>query len=283
MSSLPRPLFCGTELAARLERAESALIADGAGAAARRRPGSGVFAHPLAGGRACYGGAGSPLNKVAGLGFAGRLDEDELAKLERLYAERGEAVRVELASLGEPEIATQLTRRGYQLVGFEDVLGLPLPGARAGSPAAGIEIEECGADDFERWLDLVVDGFAHPDLQGVASDEEFPREVMASAIGDLAATQGFRRFLARRGGELAGGASCRFADGVAQLCGAATLPTHRRHGIQSSLLAHRLAAAAAAGCDLAVVTTQPGSKSQENVQRQGFSLLYTRAVLLREP
>jgi len=38
---------------------------------------------------------------------------------------------------------------------------------------------------------------------------------------------------------------------------------------------------ARSGCDVAVVTTQPGSKSQENLQRQGFELLYTRAVLVR--
>jgi hypothetical protein len=29
------------------------------------------------------------------------------------------------------------------------------------------------------------------------------------------------------------------------------------------------------------VTTEPGSKSQQNVQRQGFELLYSRAVLVR--
>ena len=40
--------------------------------------------------------------------------------------------------------------------------------------------------------------------------------------------------------------------------------------------------AAEAGCDIAVVTTLPGSKSHENVQRQGFELLYTRAVLVKE-
>lgn len=44
----------------------------------------------------------------------------------------------------------------------------------------------------------------------------------------------------------------------------------------------RLAEARDEGCDLAVVTTQPGSKSQENVQRLGFELLYTRAVLVRD-
>jgi len=48
-------------------------------------------------------------------------------------------------------------------------------------------------------------------------------------------------------------------------------------------IAARLEIARRAGCDVAVVTTQPGSKSQENVQRQGFELLYTRAVLVREP
>ena len=35
--------------------------------------------------------------------------------------------------------------------------------------------------------------------------------------------------------------------------------------------------------DIAVVTTQPGSKSQQNMQRQGFDLLYTRAILLKQP
>jgi predicted acetyltransferase len=70
---------------------------------------------------------------------------------------------------------------------------------------------------------------------------------------------------------------------VAQLAGAATAPAHRRRGIQSALLATRLADATAAGCDVAVITTQPGSKSQRNAQRAGFDLLYTRAVLVRQP
>jgi hypothetical protein len=47
-------------------------------------------------------------------------------------------------------------------------------------------------------------------------------------------------------------------------------------------LARRLADGASAGCDVAVVTTQPGSKSQENVQKKGFELLYARAVLVRD-
>jgi hypothetical protein len=54
-------------------------------------------------------------------------------------------------------------------------------------------------------------------------------------------------------------------------------------GGQAALLPARLADAAAACCDIAVVTTQPGSKSQQNVQRRGFDLLYTRAILVKQP
>ena len=38
-----------------------------------------------------------------------------------------------------------------------------------------------------------------------------------------------------------------------------------------------------AGCDVAVIVTQPGSTSQQNAQRRGFGLLYTRAVLVKQP
>ena len=65
-------------------------------------------------------------------------------------------------------------------------------------------------------------------------------------------------------------AGLRIAEGVAQFAGAATAPAHRRHGIQAALLSARLVDAAAAGCDVAVIVTQPGSKSQQNAQRRGL-------------
>ena len=128
----------------------------------------------------------------------------------------------------------------------------------------------------------MADGFAHPDAQGVPSHEESPRAVIERAERDFAAA-GIMRYVALRDGVVAGGASLHLADGVAQLAGAATAPVHRRHGVQTALLAARLADASAAGCDVAVVTTQPASRSQRNVQRRGFDLLYTRAVLVKAP
>jgi ribosomal protein S18 acetylase RimI-like enzyme len=121
-----------------------------------------------------------------------------------------------------------------------------------------------------------------PRHTGGAWHEEFPREVIIAAERDSAAA-GTVRYAALRDGVIAGGATMRIAEGVAQLTGAATAPAHRRRGVQSALLSARLADAAAADCDVAVITTQPGSKSHQNAQRQGFDLLYARAVLVKQP
>jgi GNAT superfamily N-acetyltransferase len=225
----------------------------------------------------------SPLNKLAGLGFGGPLDEAELEEVERAFDERGAPLQVELSNLGDASVGALLTRRGYVLQGFENVLGRALPAADLPDLGPGIAIDACTPEELDRWIDVVVTGFATPDAQGVPSHESYPRDVIERVIRDMVSADGVRPYLAHRDGIPAGGGSMRLSEGVAQLCGTATLPEHRRRGVQSALLAERLALAGREGCDVAVVTTQPGSKSQENVQRQGFQLLYTRAVLVREP
>lgn len=276
-------LFASSSLAKRIERAECALLRAGAEAAAVRHPDADVLVRELAGGLAVFTQPDSPLNKLAGLGFAGPVDESELEAVERAYAERGAPLQVELSSLADPSVATLLSRRGYVLQGFENVSGRRLPWSDAPAPNPAIVIAESDDADLAPWLDATVTAFAHPDAEGVPSHESFPREVLEAAIADLAASEGFRRTAAFLDGMRAGGASMRLESGVAQLCGASTLPEHRRRGVQTALLVERLRVATDAGCDVAVVTTQPGSKSQENVRRQGFEVLYTRAVLVREP
>jgi len=98
----------------------------------------------------------------------------------------------------------------------------------------------------------------------------------------MAGIEGISRLFITREGEPAGGASLRITEGIAQFCGTSVLPKHRRNGIQTSLVGHRLQAAKDAGCDLAVVGVLPGSKSMQNLMRQGFELLYARAVLIKE-
>jgi GNAT superfamily N-acetyltransferase len=270
------PLFCSVELAERIERAETHLIV-AATRAAHSRGAAAAVVTEIAGGAACYAEEGSPLNKVVGLGFGGVPADDVLDEIERANAAHAAPTQVELSNLGDPAVATALTARGYQLVGFENVLGRAVEDEMPTETVPGVDVRR--SDDRDAWLDVVVTGFASPDTQGVASHEEFPRELIETATRDMEQA-GATPYLAYRGGAVAGGGSMRIHDGIAQLTGAATAPEHRRHGVQTALLAVRLADAARAGCDVAVVTTQPGSKSQQNVQRRGFHLLYTRAVLL---
>ena len=271
------PLFCDTALAARIERAEAQLIA-GAADAARRRSTAAGFVTPIAGGVATFAEPGSPFNKIAGLGFDGVPGAAELDELEDAFAARGAPVQIELAHLGDPAIGVRLSERGYVLTSFENVLGRAVGDAFA--IPSGIDVSPSGEDELDAWLDVVADGFAHPDGQGVPSHEDFPRDVLERAERDFAAA-GVIRYVALLDGAVAGGASLHTACGIAQLAGAATAPAQRRRGVHAALLAARLADAAAAGCDVAVVTTQPGSQSQENVQRHGFDLLYTRAILVK--
>jgi GNAT superfamily N-acetyltransferase len=275
--------FGSREIAARIERAECRLLTDCAESARRRRSAPDVRIVRLASGVAVCTGFPSPLNKVAGLGFGGVVSDEELERVERAFAAQGMAVQVELSTLADPAVGELLCERGYVLKGFEHVLGRVLPTDGTVRAGPGIEIVPSGDDDLATWLDIVVTGFANPDLQGVPSHESFPRSVLEDAIGDMAGAPGFARQLALLAGEPVGGGSMRINEGVAQLCGAATVPAHRRKGVQTALLDARLARAGAEGCDVAVVTTLPGSKSQENVQRQGFALLYARAILVRNP
>jgi GNAT superfamily N-acetyltransferase len=274
------PLFCDTALAERIERAETQLIARDSRAAHQRRPGGGGFVIPIAGGVASFADADSPYNKVAGLGFAGVPDPQALDGIEQAFAAVGAPVQIELAHLGDPDIGPLLSDRGYRLESFENVLGRALDAEHDPVTPPGIEVRRSTDEELEAWLEVVVDGAAHPDTQGLPWHEEFPRDILMAAERDSAAA-GLLRYIALHNGVVAGGAGLSLSEGIAQMAGAATAPAHRRHGIQSALLAARLNDAAAAGCDIAIVTVQPGSRSQQNVQRQGFHLLYTRAVLVK--
>ena len=276
------PLFCDTALAARIERAEAELIASASDASRSRKADTDGFVIPIAGGAASFAEADSPFNKVAGLGFGGVPSTADLEEIEQAFAGCGAPVQVELAHLADPAIGALLTERGYRLVSYENVLGRAIDSEPDRVIAPGVDVRPSGDDEFEPWFDVVADGVAHPDAEGVPSHEEFPREVVQRAERDLVAA-GVTRYVALCDGVVVGGGGVRIAEGIAQLTGAATAPSHRRRGIHSALLSARLADVAAAGCDVAVVSTQPGSKSQQNVQRRGFDLLYTRAVLVRQP
>ncbi|MPY89145.1 MAG: GNAT family N-acetyltransferase [Luteitalea sp.] len=277
-------MFANVDMARRIDTGEARLCAEIAEAVGARRPNERVLIEEIAGGLAVFSGTDSPVNKMVGVGFGCGLDESRLEVIERAFAERDARLQAEVSTLAEPEVHATLTRRGYILQGFEHELGRPLTLLDADPPpVAGIQIEPMSGEDLARWTDVVVTAFEHPDAEGVIGDQAPPRDVLERVIADMSAMRSLRRYVARLDGEIAGGASLRIDGRIAQLCGSATLPRFRRRGIQSALLRARLADAFGEGCDVAIVTTAPGSKSQKNVQRQGFVLLYARALLVKSP
>lgn len=275
-------MFASVALAARIERAEAQLTEALGRVVVAADPASGAFVETVGGGIAIYAGPSSPMNKMIGVGFAGVPPDARLAEIEARYHERGAPVQAEVATLADPAFAALLTRRGYVLQNFENVSGLPIDERDADPrPDPSIRVAPMRPEDAEAWLDASITAFQHPDDRGVPADALPSREAMEASLRPFMFVAGFRRYVAWIDGRLAGTASLRLDAGIAQLCGAATLPPFRRRGVQGALLRHRLADSFANGCDLAVLTTQPGSTSQENGHRQGFALLYTRAVLVK--
>lgn len=276
--------FPDAPLARRIESAEASLSAEVGHVALHAGFVPDAFVEEVGGGIAVFAGSGSPVNKVIGIGFAAPPDVDRLAAIERLFASRCAQVQAEVSTLADPAWHGAFNLRGYQLAGFEHVLGLDLANLREGAGPGGVTVFVCSPADGRIWLDTVATGFQHPDdVPAEAAGQEYPRDAIERTFESLSSSTGFRRYLASVDGRVAGGASLRVCDGVAQLCGAATLPQFRRRGVQSALLDGRLRAARRLGCDIAVVTTAPGSKSQQNAQRQGFELLYARTLYILQP
>ena len=102
----------------------------------------------------------------------------------------------------------------------------------------------------------------------------------------LVGRPGWRHYLAYRDAEPVGCSALFVAEGLAALGHAGTLEAARGRGVQSAMIARRLADAAAAGCTHAVVETAEDlpdkpSPSFRNQLRHGFHLCYFRDNYIR--
>jgi GNAT superfamily N-acetyltransferase len=270
-------MFADRATARNVERAEAAVtraMVEGVVGSVRATK---AFLRELDPGVAAYVRPGSPLNKLIAVGLDGPIEEVALGTIEKAFHREHEPVRAEIATLAAPETCEQLTTRGYRLLGFENVLALRIE-RNVPSRDGGVRVERVSSATLPAFREAVVEGAAVPDGTGVVADV-LSRGVIENAIDDSLAAAGFVRYVAYLEGALAGGASMRVHEHVAVLTGAATLPAHRRRGVQAALLTRRLYDAHALGAELAIITTAPGTQSQANVMKRGFSLIYARALL----
>jgi N-acetylglutamate synthase-like GNAT family acetyltransferase len=275
-------MFADSTLGARIDRAEGRMCALFAEYGAEpASPELGPLVLPISGGVAVFAGQGSPVNKLIGLGFDQPLDEGMLTEIEQQWRARGEPVRIEMSILTDPAIGGALTDRGYGLHGFENVLARSIDGTVGDDMPAGVTVEPLGDADFDVWADIAIDAFLNLDGTGSVADDGLSREQLKQTLRSYSTMPGMVRYLARIDGTPVGEAAMRIDGDIAQMAGAGTLPAYRGRGVQKALVQHRLLEAQSAGCDLAVVATAPGTRSQDNVMRRGFELLYARAILVK--
>ncbi len=189
-------LFADIAMARRIESAECRLSSDIANAFKAR--GRDAFTRPVAGGAAVFTGSGTPFNKLIGAGFGEALLASDLEAAECAFADRGSPLRAEVSTLADPEVVSTLSRRGYVLIGFEDVLGARLDDVDV-PDVTGVDVAIADARASRDWIDTIVTGFMTPDTQGIASTETFPRDVIEPLFDDMLDMAGYHHFTAHIG------------------------------------------------------------------------------------
>lgn len=266
-------MFADLDLARRLEAAEAAKYA----AYAHARPCVMADVNPavlsVAGGVVVYAGPNSPYNRAVGVGLSGPVAEAEFERMEAFFASYEVAPQVSLCPLADRSLVAQLGSAGYRIDMFMHTWVREIGPAEDFHLPRGIVICPARYGDAGLWVRVAFKG-------GLDSDEAEPgRTAVIAAYPHMAGTT---CYLAWIDGEAAGAGTMSVDRGLAELFGASTRPPFRNRGVQTALLAGRLAEAQRLGCDLAVVHTEPGSASQRNVERMGFRLAYTKVHLVKE-
>jgi hypothetical protein len=210
-------------------------------------------------------------NRALGL----RAGDEELVDEVLTWADKLQApTRVEVApALVDEALLAHLADRSLEVTGFRSALyGIP----RSVSPAIpkGVEVEEIGDDRLEF--------FAQVWAQTVPTGDRARTRRLLPLMAEAYAAPEWRRFVARVAGSPAAFGVLHVTDRIGSLAGAATAPQHRRRGAQSALIAHRLAAASEAGCEIVVSQPPIGSSSQRNLERAGLRLAY-QSLLWQRP
>jgi hypothetical protein len=249
-------MFADLELARRLESTEGF-----AGAAFVEARGGGARWERIAGAYAMFDGVGSPLTQTFCVGMFEPATSSVLTQLEQFFQARGASVDHEVCPLAGVALQHALIGRGYVPLELSNVLFLDLTGARV-EPVLNraLSVRIAGEADGSAYAQAAAEGWGiGPELA----------EMMSSAAGYVG-------FMVEKNGRVIATAGLVIHDRVALLAGAATIPEARGEGAQRAGLAARLRHAAEAGCDLAMIVTEPGGPSQRNAERNGFQVAYTR-------
>ena len=266
--------FVDRALARRLEACEEMPQVYYAREFQKTRPAIGAAEEEICGGHMIFAGLGSPIGRATGLGLDRPFTAADVDRVEQFYRSRQAPSQVDLCPLHEATVFEMFKERGYGIAELNNVLYRRLD-RREQFPAAPAACEiRRGLREEAEAQSAVVERAFFPD----GAPEAF-----TGLLTPLYQMEGAVAFLASVDGKMAAcGAGLVIPEHrIFAVCGAGTLAEFRGRGLQTALLRVRLAAAAEAGCEYAVVVTQGGTISQRNCERLGFRVAYSKVTVIK--
>ncbi len=265
--------FVDRELVRRLESSEAIPQVHFAAELKRLKPELNIAHEQIAGSHVVFIHPGCMVGRCVGLGLSGPVTADDLDRIEEFYRSRGDVAQIDVCPAADPTLHELLKTRPYQLEEFNNVLARKIkPGERFDGQVTNVEIRRVYGNDATDLCPIVARGFS----EGADPDPEFIEIFRPLYIAECSFA-----FAAIVDGKVVGGASGMIIPetGIVTMFGSSTLPEYRGRGIQTAFLRARLQLASDAGCEYAVTITRPGTTSQRNAERQGFTLAYSKVVL----
>jgi ribosomal protein S18 acetylase RimI-like enzyme len=241
----------------------------------KTRPEVGAVWEAICGGHMSFCGLGSPVGRAVALGLDRPFTAADLDRVEAFYHAHQAPAQLDLCPMHEPAVFEMFRQRGYGIAELNNVLYRRLEaGEIFPAPPPGCEIRRARMDEAEASGAIVESAFFPDGAPEAFGGLIAPFYSIEQALAFVASSEGML---------VACGTGLILRDHkVFALCGAGTLAEYRGRGLQTALLRARMAAAAAAGCEYAVVVTQGGTTSQRNAERLGFRVAYSKVTVIKE-
>lgn len=240
----------------------------------KSRPEVGAAEEEIGGGHMVFAGLGSPIGRATGVGLDRPLTVDDLNRIEQFYSQHKAPSQVDLTPMHDSAVFEMFKERGYGIAELNNVLYRKLdPEEKFPPHPAHCEIR-CSHVAESEVTGVIVENAFFP---------EGAPEAFRGLIAPLYQMENALAFVACVDGKpVACGTGLVIREHkVFALCGAGTLASFRGRGLQTALLCARIAAAAEAGCEYAVVVTQGGTTSQHNAERLGFRVAYSKVTVIK--
>lgn len=218
----------------------------------------------LSTGGAFFAGSDDFFTQVIGWGF--NADIKELDSIEAFYQSHQAAkVAIEYCTLAPLSLCEALMDRGYRIKEWTNVSIKNDLLANEIEFNDTVKVKQNHEGDLAHWAEIVSTGFNCP---------EHLQTFLA-----YAKSSGVTTFSASIDENEAGGGAIAIHQGIADLGMTSTLDAFRGQGVQKALIQARLIYAKENNVDLALVITEPGSISDNNIRKMGFDTVYSRFKL----